>query len=364
MNNITASPSSGIIQRIVSLDAFRGFIMLSMLMGTLGLEKLSDNPVLGFLLTQLSHVPWTGFHFEDLILPSFLCIIGISMAISDRKRRERGDNPRQCLLHALKRSAGLFALGFLLSWLSARNPTWAVGVLQVLALSYFGAFLFIRLSIRAQFAVFFGLLFIYWFFVFIIPVYEVGRNSYEVNKNLVYYIDDVLTGKAGRWGYIYALLTNIAPVVYGSIVGKLLLDRTDDNRFMKTLAILGISGAFIGLALSPFMPLSHRMNTSTYAIFTCGLATLLLLGFFWVIDVKNFKKWSIIFVVIGMNSIFIYMLNGFFSRWLMDTGGSLLNPIAVYIDDAWIPPIKNVFRLVVEWLVCFWCYKRGIFFKL
>jgi predicted acyltransferase len=361
-NNPLSAPSLN--RRIVSLDAFRGFIMLSMLMGTLGLEKLSDFPVLGILYTQLNHVPWTGFHFEDLILPSFLFIIGVSMAISDRKRRQCGDSSNKRLLHALKRAASLFALGFLLSWLGGGKPTIGVGVLQVLAFSYFGAFLFLGLGVRAQFAVFAGLLFTYWFFVFIIPVYDVGRNSYEVNKNLVYYIDDVLTGKAGRWGYIYALLTNIAPVVYGSIVGKILLDRTDDRQFMKTLAILGIAGAFIGLVLSPFMPLSHRMNTSTYAIFTSGLATLLLLGFYWLIDIKNYKKWSIIFVVIGMNSIFVYMLNGLFSKWLMDTGGILLSPIAVYIDNAWIPPIRNVFRLVVEWLVCFWLYKRNIYFRL
>ncbi|MDP2982758.1 MAG: hypothetical protein Q8O92_05460 [Candidatus Latescibacter sp.] len=359
----TSAPSHGLTQRIVSIDAFRGFIMLSMLMGTLGLAKLSDYPVLGFFYTQLTHVPWVGFHFEDLILPTFLFIIGVSMAISDQKRRQCGDSSRQRLLHAFKRSVALFALGFLLSWLSSGKPQWGAGVLQVLALSYFGAFFFLGLSIRSQFAVFGALLFIYWFFIFIIPVYDVGRNSYEVFKNLVYHIDETVIGKAGRWGYLYPIITNVAPVVYGSIIGKLLLNRINNRQFMKTLVILGIIGVIIGLLLSPFMPLSHRMNTSSYAIFTCGLATLLLLGFYYLIDVRNYKKWSFLFIVIGMNSIFIYMLDGFFSRWLLNTGGILLGPVAGYIG-VWIEPAKSVFRLLVEWLVCLWLFRRNIFFKL
>jgi heparan-alpha-glucosaminide N-acetyltransferase len=111
MNKTTESPPR-LTQRIVSLDAFRGFIMLSMLMGTLGLEKLSHYQVIGFLYTQLNHVPWVGFHFEDLILPSFLVIIGMSMTISDYKRRQRGDSYNLRLYHVVKRSVVLFALGF------------------------------------------------------------------------------------------------------------------------------------------------------------------------------------------------------------------------------------------------------------
>ena len=122
--------------------------MLSMLLGSLGLEKLAGRPVIGFLYTQLNHVPWVGFHFEDLILPAFLFIIGVSMAISDEKRRAWGQVWRQRFFHALRRSVALFALGFLLSWLSAGKPYWGAGVLQVLALSYFGGFLFLGLSLR------------------------------------------------------------------------------------------------------------------------------------------------------------------------------------------------------------------------
>lgn len=149
----TMTPPFAPSERVVSLDAFRGFVMLSMLLETLGLEKFAGRPVLGTLFTQLNHAAWVGFHFEDYILPAFLFIIGVSMAISDEKRRARGEAYRPRLFHALRRGALLFVLGFLLSWLAAGKPYWGAGVLQVLALSYFGAFLVLGLSLRARAAV-------------------------------------------------------------------------------------------------------------------------------------------------------------------------------------------------------------------
>ena len=91
-------------RRVTSLDAFRGFIMFSMLLHTLRLKNLAHLPVIGFIYNQLNHVPWLGYHFEDQILPSFLCIIGVSMAISDEKRRQKGQSYRQRFFHAFKRS--------------------------------------------------------------------------------------------------------------------------------------------------------------------------------------------------------------------------------------------------------------------
>ena len=69
-------------QRVVSLDAFRGFVMFSMLLGTMGLKEVADFPGAGFLFTQLSHADWYGFHFEDVILPAFLFVIGAAMAMA------------------------------------------------------------------------------------------------------------------------------------------------------------------------------------------------------------------------------------------------------------------------------------------
>ena len=179
-------------KRIVSLDALRGCIMLSMLIGTFGLKELSHYPVIGFIYNQLMHAPWRGFHFEDLILPAFLFVIGVAMSISDSNRRLGGENYKKRFIHAVKRSVTLFCMGFLLSWISTGRPYFGAGVLQVLAISYLCGYIFIGTRIWVQFVVFAALLIIYWFFIFIIPVPEAGRNSYILNKNLVYYLDNAL----------------------------------------------------------------------------------------------------------------------------------------------------------------------------
>jgi len=358
-----AVPVPDLDRRVLSLDAFRGFVMLSMLLGNLGLEKLSGLPVIGFLYAQLNHVPWVGFHFEDLILPAFLFVIGVSMAISDDRRRARGEGARARFLHALRRSLALFALGFLLSWLASGKPYWGAGVLQVLALSYFGGFLFLGLSVRGRAAALGGLLFLYWLFIFLVPVYDVGHNSYVVFKNLVFYIDDIVTGQATRWGYLYPTITSVAVVVYGSIVGRLLVKRTGHRQFLRTVASLGAGGVAAGLAISPAVPIIKRMFTPSYTLFTCGLATLLLLGFYWLIEVRGLKRWSFVFVVFGVNSIFVYMLNGLLAAWLLSVGATLLGPLSGWLG-AWIDPAANVFRLAAEWFVCLWLFSSRIFLKI
>jgi len=350
-------------ERLVSLDVFRGFIMFSMLLGTFGLKELADYPVTGFIYSQLTHASWHGFHFEDVILPSFLFIIGVAMAISTAKRGMRGENNMTMLRHAARRAITLFLMGFLLSWITARKPYIGAGVLQILAISYFFAFLLIEKSIKVQFSIFAALLIIYWFFIFVVPIPEAGRNSYVLNTNLVFYIDDIITGSATRWGYLYTLITSIAVVVYGSIIGKILLNRSSDKQFMKTLAFLGIAGVASGIALNPVIPIIKRMFTPSYTLFTCGLASLMLLGLFWLIDVKSCVRWSFPFIVFSANSIFVYILNMLFNSWFMETGKIFVAPLAPYIGP-WALPVTHLFRMLALWLVCFWLYRRKIFFKL
>jgi len=358
----TSSPAP-LSKRIVSLDVLRGFIMFSMLVGTLGLEELSHLPVIGFIYTQLTHAPWRGFHFEDVILPTFLFIIGVAMSLSAAGRRERGETPRSRFWHAVKRSLTLFLLGFILSWISAGKPYFGAGVLQVLAVSYFCAYLYFDRPVSIQWIVFGSLLFIYWFFIFTVPVPEAGRNSYVIYQNLVYYLDDIITGSATRWGYLYTLITSAAVVVYGSIIGKLLLNRSSHRELIKTLAIYGVAGVICGLAMNPFIPIIKRMFTPSYTLLTCGIVTLLFCACYWAFDVREHRRPGLPFIIFGANSIFIYMLDGLLSNWLMETGGIFINPLGVFIG-AWTEPLCHVLRLAAEWFVCFWLYEKRLFFKI
>ena len=349
--------------RVKSVDVMRGFVMLSMMMHTFGLKELADKPVIGFIYNQLNHASWQGFHLEDLIFPSFLFIIGVSMGLSDLKRIDRGESYKTRLGHAAKRSALLFLFGFLLSWIQAGKPTFGPGVLQVLALSYIGGFLFVGKSIKYQISVFWALLFIYWFFIFVIPVPEAGRNSYVVFKNLVYLIDDKVTGAASRWGYLYTVITSIAVVVYGSIAAKLYAIRKSDKIFIKMLALVAFSFILSGLLLNPFIPIIKRMFTPSYTLLTCGLATASLIAVYWLIDMRGISKWSFPFLVIGMNSICIYIIHMLLNDWFLDTAGVFINPMEGIIGG-WIQPLTYAASLFAQWLICYWLYRRKIFVKI
>ncbi|MHC4395549.1 MAG: acyltransferase family protein [Planctomycetota bacterium] len=350
-------------KRICSVDAFRGFIMMAMLMGTFGLKELSQHPVWGFFYRQLNHAPWRGFTFEDIILPLFLWIIGVAMSLSDAKRRKTSEGFATRLRHALKRAIILFVLGFMMSWLNAGKPYFGAGVLQILAVSYFVSFLFLSKSIKIQAFAFASLLFIYWFFIFIIPVPGAGRNSYVLYKNLVFYLDETIIGTATRWGYLYTVITSSAVVMYGSIIGKLLIRKRSDTKFMKTLAILGAAGIAGGLILNPFVPIIKRMFTSSYTLFTCGLITLLFGLFYWMIDMKGWKKPGFIFVVFGMNSIFVYSVHIFLGKWLLETTGVYTVTLATILGGG-LGPLQAFLRLLAEWLLCFWLYRKQIFIKI
>lgn len=355
---------TGIIgKRVRSVDAYRGFVMMAMLMGTFGLKEVSGHPVWGFFYRQLNHAPWRGFTFEDIILPSFLWIIGVAMSLSDSKRRKTGESFAARFRHALKRAVILFVLGFMMSWLSAGKPYFGAGVLQILAVSYFVSFLLLSKSIKIQAAVFAGLLFIYWFFIFVIAVPEAGRNSYVIYKNLVFYLDETIIGTATRWGYLYTLITSAAVVIYGNIIGKLLTGKRSDKKFIKTLVILGAAGIAGGVILNPFVPIIKRMFTSSYTLFACGLITLLFAFFYWMIDMKGWEKWSFIFVVFGMNSVFVYTVHMFLGQRLLEITGvysSIVGPIL----GGWLGPVQVFSGLLAEWLLCFWLYRRQIFIKI
>ena len=150
---------------------------------------------------------------------------------------------------------------------------------------------------------------------------------------------------------------------YGSIIGKLLVRRPTHGQFMKTLAIAGVIGIATGLALHPVVPIIKRMFTSSYTLFTCGLISFIFLMFYWLIDVKGHKKWFFFFIVFGVNSIFVYMLNGLFRQWLVRTAGIFINPSEV-VFGAWIHPAKECIRILIEWLICWWLLSKRIFMKI
>ncbi len=155
---------------------------------------------------------------------------------------------------------------------------------------------------------------------------------------------------------------SIATVIFGIIAGELLRKEISEISKVKFLVLAGIAGIVLGYILSPVIPLVKRIWTPSWTIYSAGWGFLLLAVFYWAIEIKNWRKWSFVFLVVGMNSITIYMIVSFM-------GGSVWNWLWVFTRGILEPMgdlgtiIQSSLVLAVFWYFLYWMYKREIFLK-
>lgn len=330
--------------RLVSLDVFRGLTIAGML--------VVNTPGHGSSTFQaLKHARWNGCTPTDWIMPFFLFIVGVSMSLSFAARRARGEDDGAMLRHAARRSAILFALGLLYNWFpfvgwsldTCRIP----GVLQRIAFCYLlVAVIALRLTIRAQIVTGAALLIGYFAAMTMAPV--PGRGvvalTYEnANANLAAWLDQLLMGRHLQYGKrdwdangLLASLPAAATMLIGAFVGRWLQGGGHANHDKNRLGRLAFAGAALAFAgwiwgglpgwsgvLSLGEPrlraawvfaINKPIWTSSYVLFTGGLACVLLAGCIWVIDVRRFVALNMPFVVLGANPILAYILASFHDR--------------------------------------------------
>ena len=186
--------------RLVSLDAFRGFTMILLISGGFGIRYLADYPFMGFIARQLTHHPWNGMYFWDLIQPFFMFIVGVAMPFSFARRWERGETWNQTFLHVFRRSVTLFFLGVLLHCSYSNKLVWELwNVLTQLAFTYLIAFLFIRKPIRTQIIISFVILLGNYLLYRFTPVPGV-TDPWMKDHNLGAFMDRILMGKINPGG--------------------------------------------------------------------------------------------------------------------------------------------------------------------
>jgi predicted acyltransferase len=306
-------------QRLMSLDVFRGATIASML--------LVNNPGdWAAVYAPLLHAPWHGWTFTDVIFPFFLWIVGVAMTLSFAKRVERGNSRVQLRLHALRRSAIIFALGLLLSgfpyynFATIRIP----GVLQRIAICYFVAsVIFLATSVRGQIIWTGGLLSVYWILMKGIPVPGYGPGVLEKVGNFAQYVDSiVLSGH--MWSAtkvwdpegIVSTLPAVATTLFGILTGHILRLRLQPADRTTRMFVLGASLMFAGSVMNWWLPINKNLWTSSYSVFMAGLAATVFAFCHWVVDVQNCRRWAKPFVVYGMNAITIFVLAGALARSL------------------------------------------------
>ena len=350
----------------MSLDTFRGFIMFWIIGGdalAAGLQAFKSDFLTKALVYELNHTIWQGLRFYDLIWPSFMLMVGVSVPLSFAKR-SRTQTYSQMLGHALKRAAVLLLLGSLRESVHSGAPYWVElsSALQPIAVAYLVAFLLVRKSQRIQAAVAGAILVAYGLILAFVSAPGVPAGSYEPYANLVRYIDLKILGRTypEAWGTLLYNLPTISTTILGMMIGEWLMSARPPATKMKMIAGTGLLCLVTGYALSPLVPISEKIWTVSFGLVSAGWASLMLLLFYWVVDVRGYRKWSLLFVVIGSNAVYIYMFRSLvpLGHWV-----SIFTQAAAEPSTHLEPLLRAIVVLVVEWLMLFWMYRNKILIK-
>lgn len=328
-----------------------------------------DNGVMQFFGTQLSHQEWHGLHFWDLIQPFFMFIVGVAIPFAVANRLKKGDSEKKILLHALKRSFLLLFFGWALYFTAAGRLVFRFqNVLAQLSVTYLVAFLIMRKSFRFQ------LIFTLVILLFIDLAYRFfpveGFNHPWVNyENLGAWFNNKIEGvnKASEWATLNFVSTT-AHTVWGVLCGKLLMSDKSPTEKMKRLMIAGLAALAIGYSLDllNITPIIKKIATSSFVFVSGGWTILVLCFSYWLIDVKKqFGKGAKLFIIVGMNSIFIYL---FFHVGGAGFIGKLVNPFSKLLfswgGDMTVKMITSLGEWAAMWYLCYWLFKNKLFIKI
>ena len=366
------------VKRLHSLDALRGFDMFWIMGGEgifAALAALTGWPVLQWWAGQLEHVPWSGFHFEDMIFPLFLFIAGISFPFSMAKRYHGEENRRALYIHVIRRGLVLVLLG-LLNNNAVRfdfgNLRYG-SVLGRIGLAWmFAALIFMNTRrLRARIIWLVGILVGYWLLFPIFPAHDLGSfDPYSMQGNLAGHIDRLfLPGKYCCYTYgdsegILSTIPAICTALLGMLTGQFILSEYLRDKPLRK--VLYMAAAAVGLiALGGIwnfaFPINKYLWSSSFVCFVGGLSLLLFTLFYVVIDIWKINKWTPFFVVIGMNSITIYMAHTLID---FNQGANFLfGGVYALLQPGLKPLAMAIGFFTVAWLFLYMLYKKKLFLK-
>jgi len=339
--------------------------MLTLLCGAL-FHTLKGHPLWNWLYLQNEHVAWEGCVYWDLIQPSFMFMVGVAMPFAFARRTALGDAWGRQLRHVLMRALNLMLLGILLDHFgSGKIQIGFVRVLQQIAFGYVCAFFVVGRSFRAQGLTAAAILVGYQLVWMFNPWNGPGGPWARGNENLGSAFDLWLLGR-NYSGYYVGLnaIPSTATIIFGVMAGQLIRHTTDRQRTCRILLLAGTAGVVAGLAVSPWFPLIKRIWTPSWALFSGGCTTLILLAFYWTMEVLGWKRWSFPLVVVGMNSIAAYVLGNVFGGWFRSLSGAWIGWLKDPMGPAWFPVFQNLLFALAAWGALYWLYRRKIFFKL
>jgi heparan-alpha-glucosaminide N-acetyltransferase len=351
--------------RLLSLDAYRGFTMLAMVSAGLRMGHLKNDPTWGWLADQLDHRRWEGCTAWDLIQPSFMFIVGVAMPYSYARRREQGDNWGLQFRHALQRCVLLAGIGIFLDCYSERTIyVQFIRVLQQIALAYPLVFLVLHRGALTQALTALAILFVHPLAFMLFNHWSgVAGDPWAVQYNFGRSLDAILHLPLSVGGYVtFNAFSSAATILFGVLCGELLRGRWPPAVKLLVLIAAGLAGLWIGWELTACVPMIKRLWTTSFAVFAAGWTCLMMAGFYLVIDMLRLQRWAFPFTVVGMNSIASYVFSGIGSSVVQRGLSPFLEPLLPPTSNAF-PIVMAMLVVVVNFLFCYWLYRRRIFFR-
>jgi len=369
-------------KRLMSVDVFRGATIAAMIL----VNDAGDEPS---SYRWLRHSQWNGWTPTDLVFPFFLFIVGVAMVFSFRSRLQRGESRGALLRHVLWRSALLFAIGLFLNGFPNHYhlTSWRVyGVLQRIAICYLiSATLELWTGWKAQLGVLSACLVGYWILMRYVNVPGLGIPGRDVpfldpDKNLAAWLDRKLL-----MGHLYehtrdpegvlSTIPAIATSLLGGLSGKWLASTRVSLNKVTGMIIAGVCGIALGEFFNQWFPINKKLWTSSYVLLTAGLALIGLAMCYWALDVKRWRRFSVPFLVLGMNSIVAYALSEMLAATLTSVKGQSNDPLTLqeiiyenlfrpFADPPNASLLYALSYVALCWLVMYFLYKKNIFIKI
>jgi predicted acyltransferase len=371
---LRGAPRTTAKERLQSLDTLRGFDM-AMLVGGCGIIiALADATGWGWMETlekQMHHVSWEGFRFYDLIFPLFMFISGVAIPYAINSKIERGVARSLLFRKILIRLVALVVFGLLYNGALRKGFTDLryASVLAQIGFGYFFAaliFLYTRHFKRVVFwllGIMAGVAVLQLF----VPVPEYGAGTFEKATSINAWLDRMLIpGKLHNGMFdpegVLCIVSAVTVTLLGGVAGYVL--RSVQITMQKKALFIALGGAFLvvlALALSPVYPIIKRMWTVPYVMLSGGISAMMLALFYFFIDIKGYKSWTLFFRVFGMNSITIYMANKILD--FESISAFFLGWTSVHFSEKWGAVLIACGILTLQWALLYFLYKRKIFLR-
>jgi heparan-alpha-glucosaminide N-acetyltransferase len=395
-----AAPPKTTTARLTSLDVFRGATMLFMASEIMRIPSLAraypDSGTARFLASMLDHRQWVGCAPWDLIQPAFMFMVGVALPFSVASRRARGQSFGRMFAHSVYRALMLIALGIFLRSQS-RSQTYFTfeDVLTQIGLGYVFLFLLAWARPKVQWAAAAAILVGYWAAFALYPLPPAGFDTttvgvpaewphhvtgfaahWDKNTNLANAVDQWFLNlfprerpfAFNRGGYLTLnFVPSLATMIFGLLVGGLLRSTRPGMAKVRLLVIWGIAGIALGVVvhLLGICPIVKRIWTPSWTVFSAGWVTLMLAAAYYVIDLRGYQRWAFPLLVIGMNSIAMYVLVHVANDYVMRSFTIHLGraPFEI-LGTPFTPILLGGATLIVFWLILYWMYRNKLFVRI